>query len=149
MTPTPKSKSALVLAGGGMTGAAYEIGALTALDRLFAPEFSSSRFDVYVGTSAGSILAALVANRTKPEDIFCAIAENKPGLFNWRREDIYRIDRREMWSNLRAVIANVLRVIKTYKLKRWDLSLTEILHIFQEQLPAGLYSLDPLQSYSP
>ena len=147
MTPTPKSKSALVLAGGGMTGAAYEIGALTALDRLFAPEFSSSRFDVYVGTSAGSILAALVANRTKPEDIFCAIAENKPGLFNWRREDIYRIDRREMWSNLRAVIANVLRVIKTYKLKRWDLSLTEILHIFQEQLPAGLYSLDPLQSY--
>jgi NTE family protein len=44
MSSAPKSKSALVLAGGGMTGAAYEIGALTALDRLFAPEFSSSRF---------------------------------------------------------------------------------------------------------
>jgi NTE family protein len=44
MSSTPKSKAALVLAGGGMTGAAYEIGALTALDRLFAPEFSNSRF---------------------------------------------------------------------------------------------------------
>jgi len=88
MSSAPKSKSALVLAGGGMTGAAYEIGALTALDRLFAPDFSSSRFDVYVGTSAGSILATLVANRTKPVDIFQAIAENKPSLFNWRREDI-------------------------------------------------------------
>jgi NTE family protein len=44
MSSTPKSKAALVLAGGGMTGAAYEIGALTALDHLLAPEFSSSRF---------------------------------------------------------------------------------------------------------
>ena len=147
MSSPPKSKSALVLAGGGMTGAAYEIGALTALDRLFAPDFSSGRFDVFVGTSAGSILATLLANRIVPADIFDDIIQDKPSLFNWRREDIYRIDRREMWSNLRAVIAKVLRVLKTYKLKRWDLSLTEILHIFQEQLPAGLYSLDPLQSY--
>ena len=59
MSSAPKSKAALVLAGGGMTGAAYEIGALTALDRLFAPDFSSNRFDVYVGTSAGSILTGL------------------------------------------------------------------------------------------
>jgi len=147
MSSAPKSKSALVLAGGGMTGAAYEIGALTALDRLFAPDFSTGRFDVFVGTSAGSILATLLANRIVPSDIYYDIAQNKPSLFNWRREDIYRIDRREIWSNLRAVIANVFRVLKTYKLKRWDLSLTEILHIFQEQLPAGLYSLDPLQSY--
>jgi len=147
MSSDPKSKSALVLAGGGMTGAAYEIGALTALDRLFSPDFSSSCFDVYVGTSAGSILAALMANRKKPEDIFCAIAENKSSLFNWRREDIYRIDRREVWSNLRAIVANVFQVLRTYRLKRWELSLSEIFHIFQEQLPAGLYSLDPLQTY--
>jgi predicted acylesterase/phospholipase RssA len=147
MSSAPKRKSALVLAGGGMTGAAYEIGALTALGRLFDTGFSISDFDIYLGTSAGSILATLLANRIVPSDIYYDIAQNKPSLFNWRREDIYRIDRREIWSNLRAVIANVFRVLKTYKLKRWDLSLTEILHIFQEQLPAGLYSLDPLQSY--
>ena len=133
MSSDPKSKSALILAGGGMTGAAYEIGALTALDRLFAPGFSSSCFNIYVGTSAGSILAALMANRTKPEDIFCEIAENKPSLFNWRREDIYRIDRREAWSNLRAIVANVFQVLRAYRLKRWELSLSEIFHIFQEQ----------------
>ena len=84
-----------------MTGAAYEIGALTALDRLFSPDFSCNRFNVYVGTSAGSILAALMVNRTKPEDVFCEIAENKPSLFNWQREDVYRIDRSEIWSTLR------------------------------------------------
>jgi predicted acylesterase/phospholipase RssA len=147
MSTIPKSKSALVLAGGGMTGAAYEIGALTALDRLFNTGFSVSDFDIYLGTSAGSILATLLANRVVPADIFQAIAGDKPYLFNWRREDIYRIDRRELVSNFRAVIANVLRILKTYRLHRWDLSLSEILHIFQEQLPAGLYSLDPLQDY--
>jgi predicted acylesterase/phospholipase RssA len=109
MSSTPKSKSALVLAGGGMTGATYEIGTLTALGRLLAPDFSSSCFDVYVGTRAGSILATFVANRIKPLDIFRAISKNKPSLFNWRRDDIYRIDRSEIWSNVRAVIANVFR----------------------------------------
>ncbi|MBW2478760.1 MAG: patatin-like phospholipase family protein [Deltaproteobacteria bacterium] len=147
MSTVPKSKSALVLAGGGMTGAAYEIGALNALDRLFDTGFSVSDFDIYLGTSAGSILATLLANRVVPADIFQAIARDKPSLFNWRREDIYRIDRRELVSNLRAVFVNVFRIIKTHRLHRWDLSLSEILHIFQEQLPAGLYSLDPLQGY--
>ena len=49
-----KGKTALVLAGGGIMGAAYEIGALTALDRLFTKDFSARRFDIYVGVSAGS-----------------------------------------------------------------------------------------------
>jgi len=47
-----RSKTALILAGGGIMGAAYEIGCLTALDKLFAPGFSSRRFDIYIGISA-------------------------------------------------------------------------------------------------
>src|SRR6266542_2518713 len=54
-------KTALVLGGGGFTGGVYEIGALRALD-LLAVNKSVNQFDVYVGTSAGSIVAALVAN---------------------------------------------------------------------------------------
>ena len=147
MSSQKKGKCALVLAGGGMTGATYEIGALTALNQLFLPDFSTSSFDIYVGTSAGSIIATLMANRIRPIEIFQAIAKNQPSLFNWRREDIYRLDKRELFSNLREIFRNVLRIIRSYKLKHWDLSLTEIIHIFQEQLPAGFYSLDPMQSY--
>jgi predicted acylesterase/phospholipase RssA len=147
MPSQKKGKSALVLAGGGITGAAYEIGALTALNRLFSPGFSTSDFDVYVGTSAGSIIATLMASCVKPVDIFQAIIKNQSSVFNWRREDIYRLDKRELWSNLGKIFRNALQIFRRYRLKQWDLSLREIIQIVQEQLPAGLYSLEPMQSY--
>lgn len=50
-----------MLAGGGITGFLYEVGVLTALDGL-AGRALSNDFDVYVGTSAGAVLAALLAN---------------------------------------------------------------------------------------
>jgi NTE family protein len=46
-----RSKTALVLGGGGFTGAVYEIGALRALD-LLSVNRTVNQFDVYVGTSA-------------------------------------------------------------------------------------------------
>ena len=51
-----RSRTALVLGGGGVTGGVYEIGALRALD-LLAVNRTVNEFDVYVGTSAGSFVA--------------------------------------------------------------------------------------------
>jgi NTE family protein len=51
-----QSKSALVLGGGGFTGGVYQIGALRALD-LLSVNKSINQFDIYVGTSAGSLVA--------------------------------------------------------------------------------------------
>ena len=56
-----RSRTALVLGGGGFTDGVYEIGALRALD-LLAVNRTVNQFDVYVGTSAGSFVAALTAN---------------------------------------------------------------------------------------
>src|ERR1700678_2878064 len=63
-----RSKTALVLGGGGFTGGVYEIGALRALD-LLAVNSTINNFDVYVGTSAGSFIAALCANGVTPEEM--------------------------------------------------------------------------------
>src|ERR1700755_2204252 len=63
-----QSKSALVLGGGGFTGAVYEIGALRALD-LLSVNRSVNEFDIYVGTSAGALVAALTANGVTPEQM--------------------------------------------------------------------------------
>ena len=52
--PRRRSKTALVLGGGGFTGGVYEIGALRALD-LLSVNRTVNQFDVYVGTSAGSL----------------------------------------------------------------------------------------------
>ena len=49
----PKHKTALVLAGGGLSGAVYEIGALRAIDDLLI-DLAVTDFDIYIGTSAGA-----------------------------------------------------------------------------------------------
>src|SRR6201995_2112527 len=72
-----RSKSALVLGGGGFTGGVYEIGALRALD-LLSVSRTVNQFDVYVGTSAGSFVASAVANGITPEQMMQAIVREGP-----------------------------------------------------------------------
>src|SRR5689334_9685986 len=75
-----RSKSALVLGGGGFTGGVYEIGALRALD-LLSVNRTVNEFDVYVGTSAGSFVASAVANGITPEEMMRVIVQQVPTPF--------------------------------------------------------------------
>jgi predicted acylesterase/phospholipase RssA len=71
------SKTALVLGGGGFTGGVYEIGALRALD-LLAVNSTINSFDVYVGTSAGSFVAGMLANGVTPDEMMQVINRRIP-----------------------------------------------------------------------
>src|SRR6195952_1330645 len=75
-----KSKTALVLGGGGFTGGVYEIGALRALD-LLSVNRTVNQFDIYVGTSAGSFVAALAANGVTPEEMMRVVNQQVPTPF--------------------------------------------------------------------
>src|SRR5579863_8837690 len=74
------SRTALVLGGGGFTGGVYEIGALRALD-LLSVDRAFHKLDVYVGTSAGSLIAAAVANGVTPEEMMRVIVQQVPTPF--------------------------------------------------------------------
>jgi predicted acylesterase/phospholipase RssA len=141
------SKTALILAGGGIMGAAYEIGCLAALDRLFCPGFSTRRFETYIGISAGSVIAALIANRIDAGGLFKTIARNERTVFNWRRRDVYRFDWWAVLSSLGSLPRNLLRVMQHYRKNDWEFNLSDLPHLLHEQFPAGLFSLNPLQSY--
>src|SRR3982751_1285962 len=80
-----RSRTALVLGGGGFTGGVYEIGALRALD-LLAVNRTVNEFDVYVGTSAGSFVASLAANGVTPEEMMRVVNQQVPTPF----EDVDR-----------------------------------------------------------
>src|ERR1700757_238921 len=75
-----RSKTALVLGGGGFTGAVYEIGALRALD-LLSVNRTVNQFDVYVGTSAGAFVAAMTANGITPEEMMRVVNQQVPTPF--------------------------------------------------------------------
>src|SRR5436853_5499802 len=75
-----RSRTALVLGGGGFTGGVYEIGALRALD-LLSVNKSINDFDVYVGTSAGSLIASFAANGITPEQMMRVVNDQVPTPF--------------------------------------------------------------------
>lgn len=69
--------TALVLGGGGVTGGVYEVGALRAFDLLFVDR-TINEFDVYVGTSVGSVLASMAANGVTPEQMMRVLNQRVP-----------------------------------------------------------------------
>ena len=73
MKKTPRI--ALALAGGGPLGAVYEIGALCALEESLAG-LSFTELDAYVGVSAGSFIAAGLANGMSPRELCASFIEN-------------------------------------------------------------------------
>jgi len=65
----------LALAGGGPVGGIYEIGAMAALAEAFeGADFN--RFDVYVGVSSGSVVAAALANGMSPAKLARMLVES-------------------------------------------------------------------------
>jgi predicted acylesterase/phospholipase RssA len=144
---TERSKTALVLTGGGIMGAAYEIGTLTALDRLFVRGFSARRFDIYLGISAGSVIATLMANRIPADGLFSAIGSNQRSVFNWQRHHIYQPDWRALFRALGKLPYKLLQVRRNYRQNRWIFNPRDLPHLLLEQFPAGIFSLDPMQRY--
>jgi NTE family protein len=66
---------ALSLAGGGPLGAIYEIGALCALQEVL-DGLDFTKLDHYVGVSAGSFIAASLANGISPKELCASFIDN-------------------------------------------------------------------------
>ena len=142
-----RSKTALVLGGGGFTGGVYEIGALRALD-LLSVNRTVNQFDVYVGTSAGSFVAALTANGITPEEMMRVVNQGVPTPFH----DI------DVGTVLRP---NILEFAKTglmlpYRAARligelgpqWrSVSFMDVVLGLAEGLPSGIYNGSGIERY--
>lgn len=144
--PPRQVKTALVLSGGGITGAMYEIGCLTAFDDFFEDSFSSLEFDIYVGTSAGAVVASLLANRIRPRLIFDSIIQNRDTEFNFRRQDIFCPCSAEVRKFLGRTLQTLPGAFQFYWKNREQMYTTDFLHVLLERLPVGLLKLDPLQA---
>ncbi len=70
--PKPDARRALVLAGGAISGGAFKVGGLLALDR-FTSNLSVTDFDMYLGISAGAFLAAPLSAGLGPRELYGAL----------------------------------------------------------------------------
>ena len=143
-----RSKTALVLGGGGFTGGVYEIGALRALD-LLSVNRTVNEFDVYVGTSAGSFVAALTANGITPEEMMRVV--NRQGPTPFRDVDLDQL-LRPNWGEFVTSAAKL--PFRTLGLARTLIgavgprfSAMDILTSLAEILPSGAYSGAGIERY--
>lgn len=140
------SKTALVLGGGGFTGGVYEIGALRALD-LLAVNSTVNNFDVYVGTSAGSFVAGMLANGVTPEEMMQVLNSRDPS--DLEDLDLDRVLKPNYLGFLTKAAALPLRTLQLLgSLARiGELSAIDIGVGLAEALPTGLYSGSGIADY--
>ena len=141
------SKSALVLGGGGFTGGVYEIGALRALD-LLATNRTVNQFDVYVGTSAGSFIASLLANGVTPEEMMRVL--NRKLHSPLRDIDLGTLLRPNYGGFLQRSLTLPLRtigVLRELAQNIGEVSIVDIATGLASALPAGVYSGKGIERY--
>jgi NTE family protein len=140
------SKTALVLGGGGFTGGVYEIGALRALD-LLAVNSTVNNFDVYVGTSAGSFVAGMLANGVTPDEMLQVLNERVPSELT--DLDLNRVLKPNYLGFMQKLALLPLRSAELLlNLARMgDFSAMDIGVGLAENLPTGLYSGGGIADY--
>ena len=141
------SRTALVLGGGGFTGGVYEIGALRALD-LLSVRHTVNEFDVYVGTSAGSFVAAAVANGVTPEEMMRVIAQQVPTPFpDARISSLLKPNYREFLSRGAKFPLRLAKLLHALARDAGQISAVDVALGLADALPTGLYSAEGIERY--
>jgi NTE family protein len=139
-----RSTVALVCAGGGITGAVYEIGCLRALEDLL--DRSTADADLYVGVSGGAFVTSLLANGISPREMYDAVAAPRRGPFADPTAALFRLGLAEIWRrSLRA--PRILTDALLSSLDGGGRSLADVAWSLFELLPSGLLDNSGVEEY--
>ncbi len=141
-----RGKTALVLAGGGLSGAMYEIGALRAIDDVLTDR-TVNDFDIYVGTSAGAIVCSLLANGATPEMMLQGLSGDLPGIRPIQRRDLFHLNIQDAWKLGIKLPRTILDAWTQYLRYISDVTLFDLLWSISEALPTGMYDSLALEAY--
>lgn len=89
--PKPNPKIALVLAGGAVTGGAFKVGGLQALDDCLEDR-KVTDFDTFIGLSAGAIIASFLANGIPPREMLKSLRGESDELDSIEFSDFYNLN---------------------------------------------------------
>jgi NTE family protein len=142
-----RSKSALVLGGGGFTGGVYEIGALRALD-LLSVNRTVNQFDVYVGTSVGSFVASAVANGITPEEMMRVIVQQTPTPFaDVSVGTLLKPNYKEFLAKGLMLPVRLAQLVRSLARDLGQITAVDLVIGLAESLPSGLYSGEGVERY--
>jgi NTE family protein len=137
-------KVALVCAGGGITGAVYEIGCLRALEDLL--ERSVLDFDLYVGVSGGAFVTSLLASGISPAEMYDEVTARSLGPFGLASAPIFRLGLSEYLKRSMKAPRLLADTVVT-SLAEEGRGLSDLALSLFELLPAGLLETSGVQEY--
>jgi len=143
-----KPRIGLALAGGGPLAAVYEIGVLAALEESIEG-LDVNEADIYVGISAGGIIAAALANGISPHQM-CRLfiesdVEAADGAALFKPEILLRPASAEITKRL-AMVPGLL-ASSLFHYVRHRKSVFASFERFKEALPAGILSGEGIHHY--
>ncbi len=143
-------KRALVLCGGGITGALYEVGALAAVDDFLgvgSSPLDSTRFDVYVGISAGSFVATALCGGISPQRLAASVLGDpkERHLVPQKRGDVFHFEPLRAARQGLHLGGALLR--SAWQVARGTMSVKEVPGELLAATPPGVFSLKPYQRF--
>lgn len=139
-----RSKVALVCAGGGITGAVYEIGCLRAMEDLF--DRSMVDLDLYVGISGGAFVNSLVASGFSPRELYQEVTAGVASPFGVPGSVLFRLGVGDLVKRSlgapRALSRGLATALRSEGRNGYDL-----LFSLLEVLPAGLLDNSGIRDY--
>jgi predicted acylesterase/phospholipase RssA len=146
MTHKKHNKIALVLAGGGLTGAVYEIGALRAIDDLLVDR-TVNDFDIFVGTSAGALVTSFIANGVSPEEMLASLDGSDKEILPIKRSHVFSLNPRNYFEWGLRLPGKLAGAWSHYLHNINDMTFFDLIWTMTEALPSGLYSSLGLENF--
>ncbi len=141
-----RTRIGLALAGGGPEGAVYEIGALKALQEALDGVDLNDLF-IYIGVSAGSFIAANLANNLTPDQMVRAIVKHEPGEHPFVPEIFFTPAYRELLNRSLSIPRLLLEAFEDYARNPRELTLVESMTRLGRALPVGVFDNEPIRHY--
>jgi len=136
----------LALAGGGPEGAVYEIGALRALEEALGG-LELTALDSYVGVSAGSFVAALLANEIPVAQLVRMIVAHEPDEQPFHFDKFFAPAYGELVRRGLMLPELALESVVRFLRRPGDQSFREAFTRLGRALPVGLFSNEPIREY--
>ncbi|HUF90976.1 MAG TPA: patatin-like phospholipase family protein, partial [Candidatus Limnocylindria bacterium] len=124
-----------------MIGGMYEVGAMAALEERV--NGSGRGFDIYVGCSAGSVVASLLANGVPAREIYRILDQDLDDPLNFRRGAVFASD---SFRRAAGSFGQLLWAISKHAIKGRG-CIPDMLARAERDMPAGFFALSALEVY--
>jgi NTE family protein len=161
-----RGKVGIVLAGGAVSGGAFKAGGLRALDEALvrrklpggtAHAFGLNEFDVFVGLSAGSVLASVLSAGIGPDEVFRILRGTSDTYEAFRPWHFMRPNAGELPERLRLCLKKEEELFtnflsgatdaRTGGRFTWSSTITKMAQALTRLIPTGLFDPRALERY--